>query len=467
MQDLLWGHLATGNHLLRELLLPQVLRVRGAASLLHPTLRLCPRYHQGHSYAAGGMPELRKDQLHHLRALGFCVTQLMATEVWELWPWQLDVMDHFEQQQEQQDSLYQQQQQFDMDVQRLLENQQLSPQAQEGSGSEDWESACSGTPASSSRSESLQGTSSSTTTATNSHTPSLPTSSTCAAQGLASSTAAGVSRSTNASSRRVHPRRYINNPMMWPLLPHALPRLASSSSSRFPVPPPCQLAPVTQQQLQLALERVCVTVEMAPQDARSSLLLLVLLLLRAELPQRLAFLQGPWGGLLLAALQLYACDRTPLHDAVHIVQPSLAPDYNIGLYMSNEAGKEGFLELLRRGPQPLILYPVWTAWWLLTCTVLQPEDGWDPATGGSSSSSNSTCDTQPPASHWRPRPLLQFGVPGDDAGEAGGPVAVLSVARQPSDQQCMSPHRIELHVLTTQQNKALAPWTSGVLAQQS
>jgi hypothetical protein len=149
---------------------------------------------------------------------------------------------------------------------------------------------------------------------------------------------------------------------------------------------------VKQQQLQLALEQVCVTVELSPQDTRSGLLLLVLLLLRAEPPLRLAFLQGPWGGLLLAALQLYACGRTPLHEALEAAVPGLAADQSCGLVVSQQIGGEGLVEGFRPHSVSTFLSTEGSAAWLLNWLLLQPQGSCDvTSTSESSSSSVSAC----------------------------------------------------------------------------
>jgi hypothetical protein len=126
------------------------------------------------------------------------------------------------------------------------------------------------------------------------------------------------------------------------LLPRALP-LLPGSSSKWPASPSCQMPPVTLKLMQLALEQVCLAVEWSPQDARSSLMLMVLQLLRAEPALRLAFLQGPWGGLLLAALQLYACGRTRLHREVEAAVPGLAPLGPVGMPGVSSTGGMGLL----------------------------------------------------------------------------------------------------------------------------
>jgi hypothetical protein len=180
------------------------------------------------------------------------------------------------------------------------------------------------------------------------------------------------------------------------------------------------------------LEQACLAVEVSPQDTRSSLLLLVLLLLRAELPQRLAFLQGPWGGLLLAALQLYACGRTPLHEALQRVQPSLAPDLVTGMVISDDPGQRGFLQILDCNVGQPVMEPAASAWRLLCWTVLQPEHGWDvnPASSTSSSisSSSSTGGKQPVLGPGAPTEVVLFGMPSDLAGERVPPVDLHLVA---------------------------------------
>jgi hypothetical protein len=316
VQDLAWGYVAAGSQVLRQAVLPLVRQRPVAATLLHPALRRCPAYHKERSYAGWLVNDLGFRFLF-LSEAARCEQRLLAAELWDLGPWQMQVL------------------------QRHKHLQQEHTQQQEAARS------------------------------------------------------TGARGASSSSSSRVHHNTEMYYLVSWPLLPPALPLLRSSyiSTSRLPAPPKSQQPPVTQQQLQLALELVCVTVELSPQDTRSSLMLLVLLLLRAELPQRLAFLQGPWGGLLLAALQLYACDRLPLHVAVEAAAPGLAPEEDMAWRVSCVAGDMGFAEMLL----PLLgrssTATGSSAGWALSWLLLQPQDSGGAIPKPSSSSSSSSGST--------------------------------------------------------------------------
>jgi hypothetical protein len=258
-----------------------------------------------------------------------CVQRLIAAELWDLWPWQLEVSQQLKQ-------LEQEQKQQDI-------------------------AGCAST------------------------SKTIPISM-CYHLGSSSS-----SSSSSGSSQQL--RASVGVGVVTPLLPQVMPLLAtnsSSSSSQSPAPPTCQLPPVTQQQLQLALEWVCVTVELSPQETRSGLLLLMLLLLRAEPSQRLAFLNGPCGGLLLAALQLYACDRMPLHGMLEAIVPGLAVNYPLGFLATELTGAEGFVEALTPGVQSHIVRAESSAVWILDWILLQPRGCGDTAACLDSSSSSSS-----------------------------------------------------------------------------
>jgi hypothetical protein len=339
-QDLAWGYLATGSQALRQAVLPLLLqRTPRAARLLHPTLRRCPAYHKGRSYAAGVLKHFAHQPTQLPWHACRCLQRLIAAELWELWPWQLEVSQQLKQ---------------------LLEEEAPPPLPQQ---QQQWQSLYQW---------------SSMVPAGVSNPPNTAASSTTG--------------SNSSSSSRQAPEGDLVQDVVQPLLPQAMPLLHASSSSRsrhWPAPPACQLPPVTQQQLQLALEYVCVTAELSPHDTRSGLMLLALLLLRAELPQRLAFLQGPWGGLLLAALQLYACDRMPLHEALQAAVPGLAADHSFGLLMSEHTGAEGLLEVLTPHSVSRILCTETSAAWLLHWLLLQPQSS-DSATDTSDSTSSSS-----------------------------------------------------------------------------
>jgi hypothetical protein len=356
LQEAAWDFLATGSQALRELVLP-VVQQRWSL-LLHPTLRRCPRYHRGLSYGAGVIGQFKEDELDLLRRWGGgCDQQLVAAELWDLWPWQLEMLQKLEQ-------LEQQQQGTGTPHQTIREGVQHGGQHGARSNS------------SSSNSAAPSSCSSSATTVTRA------TNSNAFSSSSASTNCCGCDDIALAVERHV----------LLPLLPSTLQMLLlARGSSQWQAPPTCQLPPVTQQQLQLALERVCLTVELSPQDARSSIMLLVLLLLRAELPQRLAFLQGPWGGLLLAALQQYGRGRTPLHVGVNAVVPGLAPSSGMGMRLSRKLGVQGLLDSQKDDVSSRVIVTADSVSMMLMWLLLQPLDGAGApcALAGSSGSSRS------------------------------------------------------------------------------
>jgi hypothetical protein len=405
VQALAWGYTATGNQAFKELVLPLVLQQKPRAARL-----LHPTLGWCPAYHKGcSYAAGSLSKLHKNVCFHVmarqCEQRLLALELWHLLPWQLEVL----QQQHQ-----------------LKDEQEQSQRPQAGSSSGD--------------------------------------------------------RPPGSSSSNSWHKPDMVFTVTWPLLPQAMLRLKGNSSSgnssssssnsnsrQLPPPPTCQLPPVTQQQLQVALERVCVTVQLSPQDTRSSLLLLVLLLLRAELPQRLAFLQGPWGGLLLAALQLFARGRTPLHDAVAAVDSALKLEGDMGWYVSRIPGFLGFAEVLYSIGAPVGGALGTTAGCALSWLLLQPKGTVDVGsdhsssssierhvgssevsgtsnTGSSSSSSSSTgrsgsstaaaADTCPGTGEfWAPGPWVHFGTAKPPTGAVTGSLAVMmchqgSVLRQ-------------------------------------
>jgi hypothetical protein len=322
---------------MKQVTLPEVLRrlQHWDATLLHPTLRRCPAYYKGCSYAGGPARVLLKPGCYFWNNAQRSELGLLASEVWDLLPWQLDVLGQHEQLQ-----------------------QEFAQQLQ----------------------------------AARRTTTGLPK----------SSSSSGDSGGSSSSSSGDWHRPDMVYSVSWPLLPQAWPLLqassssssSSGSSSRLREPPTAQLPRVTQQQLQLALERVCSTAELSPINTGNSLLLLVLLLLRAEPPQRLAFLQGPWGGLLLAALQLYARGQVPLHFVLQRVEQSGVPHEYTGWHISRTPGFEGFAEMLSPLGGADKSAQGATAGWALSWLLLQPKDAVQakPVHSSSSSSSSSTAN---------------------------------------------------------------------------
>jgi hypothetical protein len=164
-------------------------------------------------------------------------------------------------------------------------------------------------------------------------------------------------------------------------------------------------------------------VELSPEHTCFGLLLLALLLLRADLPQRLAFLQGPWGGLLLAALQLYACGRTPLHEALQGVEPELLRRSSWGWWHGSD-GSEGLVEILgrddpRQHVQPSSVAARWLSWLLLQPVGSSVCCGGNSSNSSSSSSSSSGSSSGVPngtnssGEAWKPAPMLQLGSRGE------------------------------------------------------
>jgi hypothetical protein len=392
MQDVAWGYLATGSAALRQQLLPRLLRVPGANALLHPTLQRCPSYHKGHSYAAGVLTE-HSDWSQTLP--GAYTLHLVVSEMWDLWPWQLEMLQQQQQQEQQQQQQQEQQQQQQQQDSHLLDHD-----AQR--------------------------------------------------QTAASNTHDAVANS--------HRSRWVTmlGPAgaFWPLLPHVMSSVlqsidsnsgSSSSgsgsrdssiasrtnvSSSAAAETSCQLPPVSADQLHLALERVCLNVQLSTYPGGLSLLLLVLLLLRAEPALRLAFLQGPQGGLLLAALQLYGCGRTALHDAVEEMEPGMAAEGTNGWLCSKDVGLEGVRSLLFPASTYNILPQTSTAGLALSWLLLQaqgiPEGGSrsSRSSGGSGSSSGSSSSSSAASAisqtgiAWSPGPLMRFGTTEDGLGRS-------------------------------------------------
>jgi hypothetical protein len=188
--------------------------------------------------------------------------------------------------------------------------------------------------------------------------------------------------------------------VQFPILPQAMPLLegytSSSSSSRsVPAAPERRLAPVSDLQLQLVLERVCLNVQLAPMQAGSSFLLLALLLLRADLAQRLQFLQGPQGGLLLAALQQYSCSSP----CGSLGLPGLpAGGRHPGWVLSSATGSAGLLETVRGG-LPKHLRAADAAGLMLHMLLLEP---WDSSSGSSAPGNGSAGNSPSISSSSRP-----------------------------------------------------------------
>jgi hypothetical protein len=354
-QEIAWSYLATGSALLRQQVLARLLRLPGVPAVLHPTLLRCPSYHKGHSYSAGLLSALAHGS-SYLGLPGAYEGHLVEAEVWDLLPWQIELL------------------------QALAEKEQRA--LCNSSSSNDNNSSNMGSPA---------------------FTASSPTNS--------SATMAAATTGPGSNS----PAPPWLGEAFWPLLPYAAPwpydRASSSSihasgtSTRPAAGASCQLPPVSADQLRLALERVCLNVHLCTRDAHTSLMLMVLLLLRADPALRLAFLQGPQGGLLMAALQLYGRGTWPLQLVVNAISPGLAPAGSDGWLGSEGAGLEGLQDLLAPTSSRCSLGAASTAAVALSWLLLQP---------------SSTASWAPLQMNMVPGRVVCFGDPGKAAGELLG-----------------------------------------------
>lgn len=170
-----------------------------------------------------------------------------------------------------------------------------------------------------------------------------------------------------------------------------------------------QLPPVSASQLKLVLERVCLNVQLSTYFCNNSLLLLALLLLRADPALRLWFLQGPQGSLLLAALQLYGCGRTPLHDSVEGVESWLAPKGCIGPYSSQGLGMKGLLDAIGHAPACEVTPAAPAAGLALSWLLLQLQDSMGSScTSSSGSGSHSSSCRSSSSVDWVPGNMISF-----------------------------------------------------------
>jgi hypothetical protein len=196
----------------------------------------------------------------------------------------------------------------------------------------------------------------------------------------------------------------------------------------------------------MALERVCLNVQLSNLYASISLQLLVLLLLRADPALRLAFMQGPQGGLLLAALQLFGCGRTPLHAVVARLEPGLVGGGGFGWLCSQGLGLDGVQEVMALTDNNYTSLPeASTACLALSWLLLQPQEeagtscdsstvggsgnacyhgsNSHPGSSGSSSSSvgsGTVSGSCQPGSAWSLGPLVRFGSLGHGSGAPPG-----------------------------------------------
>jgi hypothetical protein len=385
MQAMAWSYLATGSAMLRQQVLTRLQQVPRKSFQLHPTLQRCPSYHKGRSYADGMLRALLWGD-YYVRLPEAYELHLLGCEVWDLWPWQLKLLQEY-------------QQQHTLTIPTATT---ATTTTTTSSSSRDQALADHGRLADSSTATSNPGTSSSTQ---ESHGVTLP--------GLHSA--------------------------LWPLLPHTvspmLPHHRSSADSSSDsscdhgrgattgdggqvAAVSTHLPPVSADQLHLALERVCLNVQLSTYHGNNSLQLLVLLLVRADPALRLAFLQGPQGGLLLAALQLYGCGRTALHAAVAAIQPELVQDSGMGWLCSQGLGMKGLREVLFHDTTLDTLPHASTAVLALSWLLLRPKDSRE-GSDGSSSSSSSSCTASGIISStiaWSPGPLVRFGSEEDAAG---------------------------------------------------
>jgi hypothetical protein len=302
---------------------------------------------------------------------------LMGCEVWDLWPWQIQLL--------------QEQEQLNTPSSSSSSSSSSSPPCQEG------DAASTGS------------------------------------DGPATSSASAINATSITTDSEDDQEVTLSGPhsTYWPLLPHVappLPHVHNGSAGHVS----CQLPPVSADQLHLALERVCLNVQLSTSYAGASLQLLVLLLLRADPALRLAFLQGPQGGLLLAALQLYGCGRTPLHEVVESAEPGLAPEGRMRWLCSEGVGLEGLEEVLF----PIGTYSVLSAaaasalvlTWLLMHACKEDacgdsRDGISSSSiGGSNSRSSSSSSSEVNGScaqdaAWTPGPVVRFGPVNESPGE--------------------------------------------------
>jgi hypothetical protein len=244
---------------------------------------------------------------------------------------------------------------------------------------------------------------------------------------------------------------------LWPLLPHAVPPLLcgqgghSSSGGSAIGSHGCpssqqvssQLPPVSAYQLHQALELVCLNVQLSTFACMSSLQLLVLLLLRADPALRLRFMQGPQGGLLLAALQLFGCGRTPLHEAVAVVAPGLAPKGRIALVCSQGVGVKGLLNMMAPARACSAVPAASAAGLALSWLLLYPQDSKGDSNSrlsidiGSHGTSghNTSSDSHHLGLPLVPGPLVYFG--GVSDGASGGLSALGRASYMPMMQSLL------------------------------
>jgi hypothetical protein len=435
LQGLAWGFLASGSQVLRQVLLPQVVKACGKRKALPSMLRVCPRYHRSCSYAAGVTGQYSQHKLAFIQQCGLSEQRLVAAELWHLWPWQLAVLQQLEQGQHGTASTQQignSPQLTTMDDVPMLDQQRgesgIKHQGEQGAPTS---ASAAGAAAGSSVGSTHHPTTSSSSggggvgsgRSSTGTQPAATTNKSAAPPGRDAAgprSGAGSSNSNNSQDHGLVDHGLMQQVFL-PLLPQALALLPSG----LPAAPTCPLPPVTQQQLQLALERVCATVGLSPQDTRSSMTLLVLLLLRAEPTMRLAFLQGPTGGLLLAALQQYACGRTWLHAGVEAAVPGLAPPDHIGALLSRNAGTLGLLDTFAPSVRFQVMDLATSAGLLLSWLLLQPLDDLHgprsnssmPAGSNSSSSGRKGAVSGPQAGVWTAGPSLLYSLSCNAAGE--------------------------------------------------
>jgi hypothetical protein len=198
-------------------------------------------------------------------------------------------------------------------------------------------------------------------------------------------------------------------------------------------------------------------VDIAPQYARNSLMLMVLLLLRAAPALRLQFLHSPQSGLFLAALQLYGCGQTPVYDAMGAQKFGMNITNMFGFFLSSLPGKEGVRQACSNRLATSLLTEAASTGLILSWLLLVPKgssqssscssseklvDGPGSressctnggAAGGSSSSSGSSdsgsrtaaADSSSSSSSsssaqdmtWFPAPVIYYGSPLDRSGE--------------------------------------------------
>jgi hypothetical protein len=428
---------------------------------MHPALGRCPAYHLGRSYSGAFEQPLSSNQ-HLMQYTGDAELAMVVSEVWDLWPWQLQLIKDQLQLPEQQKRYQRACKEVVPDEQKVRAGQGpiiltkwpqwgLQEQPLQVSSSSSSSSSGGGNGGSSSGGSSNtppEASSSVSQQPTETATPAAPASSNSSGNCMGdSSSSSSSSGGSSCPSPRLIP---------WPLLPSAVPllrRLGTSSSAA--APPECQLPPVVLRQLCLVLERVCLTVDLAPQYARNSLMLMVLLLLRADLALRLQFLHSPQGGLLMAALQLYGCGKTPVYDAMGAEKFGMNITNMFGLFLSSLPGEEGVAQAVSTRLATSLLCEAASTGVILNWLLLQPKDvgkevscsssaqGMDgpsssrdsscpgdgdagdssssstPAANSSSSSISGGSDAQ--GMTWFPAPIVYFGTPLDRSGEQKHP----------------------------------------------